>query len=262
VHDDGTGRLQTVSKDECPIYYQLIKDFYDITGVPVLLNTSFNDNEPIVETPVDALITFLSTDIDVLVLDDIFIDKQSFSQKLKSTIINNLKIKRSNSIKRKSKKIKKNNFINYSYKKNILFQKNESYQANWHLKYSAKYELEKFIDVEKKIHSKILLFGTQTHTKFLYEKIYDFPVLNILGFIDIKKSSKNLFKDKFKKLDFKNLKTIKFDKILITSHEYQFVIFNILKEKGISEDKIITIYDEASDSLERHIEYLPKYNNI
>ena len=80
VHDDGTGRLQTVSKDECPIYYNLIKDFYNITGIPILLNTSFNDKEPIVETPEDAFITFLSTDIDYLVLNNIFFKKKIFQQ--------------------------------------------------------------------------------------------------------------------------------------------------------------------------------------
>jgi carbamoyltransferase len=68
THVDGTGRLQTVSRDENPLYWQLIKEFEQLTGVPVVLNTSFNDNEPIVCTPEEALDCFLRTKMDVLVM--------------------------------------------------------------------------------------------------------------------------------------------------------------------------------------------------
>jgi len=68
THVDGTGRLQTVSKDTNPRYWQLIKEFETITDVPVLLNTSFNENEPIVNTPREALDCFLRTRMDVLVM--------------------------------------------------------------------------------------------------------------------------------------------------------------------------------------------------
>ncbi len=75
THVDGTGRLQTVSKEENPLYYKLIKEFEKITGVPVVLNTSFNENEPIVCTPDEALDCFLRTKMDVLVLGNIVICK-------------------------------------------------------------------------------------------------------------------------------------------------------------------------------------------
>jgi carbamoyltransferase len=68
THVDGSGRVQTVSRDVNPRYYQLIADFDKLTGVPVLLNTSFNENEPIVCTPKDAIECFLKTKIDVLYL--------------------------------------------------------------------------------------------------------------------------------------------------------------------------------------------------
>ena len=68
THVDGTGRLQTVSQNDNPLYWQLIKAFENLTGVPVLLNTSFNENEPIVCTPTEALECFLRTKMDVLVL--------------------------------------------------------------------------------------------------------------------------------------------------------------------------------------------------
>jgi len=68
THVDGSGRLQTVSKAYNPQFYMLINDFFQITNVPILLNTSFNENEPIVCTPNEALNCFLRTKMDILVL--------------------------------------------------------------------------------------------------------------------------------------------------------------------------------------------------
>jgi carbamoyltransferase len=67
-HVDDTGRLQTVEERVNPRYWRLIKEFEKLSGVPVVLNTSFNENEPIVMTPEHALETFLKTRMDVLVL--------------------------------------------------------------------------------------------------------------------------------------------------------------------------------------------------
>jgi carbamoyltransferase len=75
THVDGTGRLQTVSREENPLYYLLIRAFKDITGVPVVLNTSFNENEPIVCTPDEALECFLRTRMDVLVMGPFLIER-------------------------------------------------------------------------------------------------------------------------------------------------------------------------------------------
>ncbi len=72
AHTDGTGRLQTVSRGMNPRYYRLIEEFYKLTGVPIVLNTSFNENEPIVNTPVDALNCFLRTKMDVLVMGNYY----------------------------------------------------------------------------------------------------------------------------------------------------------------------------------------------
>ena len=76
VHVDGTARVQTVRENQNPRLYRLLREFDTITGVPVLLNTSFNvKGEPIVETPRDAVECFLATGIDYLVLNDILIAK-------------------------------------------------------------------------------------------------------------------------------------------------------------------------------------------
>ena len=75
THVDGTGRLQTVRRDQNPRYYDLIKAFGVKTGVPVLLNTSFNENEPICCTPEEAVETFVRTKMDVLVMGDAYAEK-------------------------------------------------------------------------------------------------------------------------------------------------------------------------------------------
>ena len=69
THIDGSGRLQTVDKKNNPRYYNLINEFRNLTGIPIVLNTSFNENEPIVCKPEEALETFLRTKMDLLVLE-------------------------------------------------------------------------------------------------------------------------------------------------------------------------------------------------
>jgi carbamoyltransferase len=78
THVDGTARVQTVSRDTNEIFWKLIREFQNLTGVPVVLNTSFNvRNEPIVCTPADAIRCFLNTDIDLLAIGDFVARKRS-----------------------------------------------------------------------------------------------------------------------------------------------------------------------------------------
>ena len=78
VHVDGTARLQTVEEKDNPRMYDLLKRFSTYSGVPVLINTSFNDNnEPIVETPFDAINSFLRTELDMLIIGDIIIERSA-----------------------------------------------------------------------------------------------------------------------------------------------------------------------------------------
>jgi carbamoyltransferase len=70
THIDGSSRLQTLEENQNPKYYQLIKQFHSITDVPMLLNTSFNENEPIVQTPDQAIDSFLRTRMDALALSN------------------------------------------------------------------------------------------------------------------------------------------------------------------------------------------------
>jgi carbamoyltransferase len=77
THVDGSGRLQTVYRRTNPRYYRLIEAYRDLTGVPMVLNTSFNENEPVVCEPREALDCFLRTKMDVLVMEDTILVRSS-----------------------------------------------------------------------------------------------------------------------------------------------------------------------------------------
>lgn len=79
MHLDGSARVQTVSKTGNSKYHELITEFNELTGIPMLLDTSFNDREPIVETPQDALKTFLGTEIDFLVIGEFLVRKRQYA---------------------------------------------------------------------------------------------------------------------------------------------------------------------------------------
>lgn len=77
THVDGSGRLQSVSRKTNPKYHALITRFYEETGVPIILNTSLNENEPVVRLPEEAIACFLRTEMDVLVLGNLIIDRHA-----------------------------------------------------------------------------------------------------------------------------------------------------------------------------------------
>jgi carbamoyltransferase len=75
THVDGTGRLQTINREQNPGYWRLISEFQKLTGVPLVLNTSFNENEPVVRTPEEAIECFLRTRMDALVIGNYLVEK-------------------------------------------------------------------------------------------------------------------------------------------------------------------------------------------
>ena len=75
THVDGTGRLQTVNEKNNKRFFSLINKFYEITGVPIVINTSFNENEPIVNKPIEAINCFLRTNMDLLVLENFVVER-------------------------------------------------------------------------------------------------------------------------------------------------------------------------------------------
>jgi carbamoyltransferase len=80
THVNGSGRLQTVTKDQNARYYRLINAFREKTGTPIILNTSFNENEPVVCKPIEAIDCFLRTKMDLLVLGNWFVERPDFQR--------------------------------------------------------------------------------------------------------------------------------------------------------------------------------------
>ncbi len=89
THADGSGRLQTVDKAYSKRYHELISVFFKETGVPILLNTSFNENEPIVNAPIEAINCFLRTNMDMLVMENIVVESRDL---LKEVQINSITV--------------------------------------------------------------------------------------------------------------------------------------------------------------------------
>ena len=94
THVDGSCRVQTISKQQNPIFYKLLKAFYEKTNCPILINTSFNlRGEPIVCSPEDALKCFVNTNIDFLILESIIIDKKDIPKGLSENLGKLLQVK-------------------------------------------------------------------------------------------------------------------------------------------------------------------------
>ncbi len=77
THIDGTGRVQMVNKNLNNRFYNLILEFYKKTNVPILLNTSFNENEPIIRTPQEAIDCFIRTKMDLLIIENFIIEREN-----------------------------------------------------------------------------------------------------------------------------------------------------------------------------------------
>jgi carbamoyltransferase len=77
LHQDGSARVQLVRRESNPRFHELISCFFARTGVPLVINTSFNDSEPIVCTPTDAIVTFRKSGIDALFMDDVYLTAQT-----------------------------------------------------------------------------------------------------------------------------------------------------------------------------------------
>jgi len=80
THEDGSSRPQTVSKTQNPRVHRLLTEFYNQTACPILLNTSFNSREPIVETPQNAIDTFTTTNLDVLAMGMYILEKTEYNE--------------------------------------------------------------------------------------------------------------------------------------------------------------------------------------
>ncbi len=246
IHVDGTARVQTVNKKQNKKFYNIINSFYKITGVPVILNTSFNDaGEPLVETPLDAIICFLKTDIDCLVLNNFLIEKKYiYNEKIE--LYNKLEMLRKKLIQKNLnfaiKKLTKSYSIKeFKNRKKIEHKKAKELILNKPI-YQIKNYFKKF-----KLKDKVLIIGTNDHTRVLTRLFKKDIQKKSIDYFEIE--DYEFFNNKVK-IDFlKKIKKInisKYNKVFISSFEYIEEIKESLKNfKGI----IFSPYDTSSRSI-------------
>ena len=243
IHVDETARVQTVNRSQNQNYYSIIKEFHKLTGVPVILNTSFNDaGEPLVETPQDAILCFLRTKIDCLVLNNILLFKNK--QKNIENKIKKLDSIRSKKIKLDEKNLIKKFTIKYSENEYKKRKRKENLIARNYVLSKPISKINNFIKNFNSQNKPLLIIGSEDHTNIL-SKMFKLDI-NKTVFFDIKKN--DIIKTKKKIHKFIKIKKIDFSKyyenIFISSFEYNEEIINKFKLK-----KYFTPYDNSSRSI-------------
>ena len=263
IHVDKTARVQTINREQNLSLYNIIKNFYKLTKVPVILNTSFNDaGEPIVESPLDSLICFLQTKIDYLILNDFIIEKKNFKKYKIKQIFNY----RKKQIQKKEKEIIKNLMKPISKKEFNEKKKKYTKEAIYFAIENSKNKLKDFfIKFNRK---KILLVGSNDHTYIIckmFQKYMKDMNLSFYNFQNKNDFLQNKYNPSIRSVS--NLKNItSYDKIIISSFEYQRNIFDLISKKT-KKNKIFQIYDNSSRSLMdsfiiKDIHTTKKYKNL
>src|SRR6185436_6651728 len=165
THIDHTTRPQTVSPDVNPNYHRLITEFHRLTGVPMVLNTSLNVNrEPIVETPIDALICAFGTAIDYLYLEGLLIACPQYAN---PEMVKRLEADRARTLEAEWKAVTARHLTRYDTAERDAWLAEENKIAEWHREYRAKYELEQRLAAWKARGARVVIVGTRGHTRYL-----------------------------------------------------------------------------------------------
>ncbi|MBI1971121.1 hypothetical protein HYS47_05205 [Candidatus Woesearchaeota archaeon] len=263
THVDNTARVQTVTREDNGIYYDLVKEFGRLTGVPCLLNTSFNDaGEPMVETPEDALICFMKNNMDALAIGGHMID---FADVNKDSVLPLMERERIERLAKRRQDLLVRLFPGYNEQEKETFLEEANKIAEWHTKYRSKYELEKMTNKWVEEKAKILIIGTKDHTALLPKVINQFGDLNIVGFInfDSKYDRDAAATVPYPEYKMDQISSIPYDALLVSSWEYNFDIESVLRGRGIG-NKMYVIYDNASRSFLDTLSAFPafKYNGL
>lgn len=258
THVDNTARVQTVGPGTDQRYYDLIKAFGDITGVYCILNTSFNvAGEPIVETPEDALICFLGTEMDYLVLGDWVI---AADQPNKEKILSDLISARDADIRRRRTELLDLFCPGYDEDELKRYCAESNKTAEWFAKYRCKYELEKVVLEWIEKETRLLIIGTRDHTTILPRHIDGFSNVRVVGFCCYKEAYDQ---DSEAEVDYmelrpEELKEVDCDQILISSHEYNFEIAEWITALELDKPAYM-IYENTSRSFMDVLRDWPQY---
>lgn len=248
THVDDTTRPQTVTKEANPRYYRMIREFHRLTGVPMVLNTSLNVNrEPIVETPIDALICAFGTAIDVLYIDGLFVECRPYAS---PEMVKRLTADRAAVLDAEWDAITKKYLTSYDTTERDAYLAEANKVAEWHRNYRSKYELERHLDEWCGSAARILIVGTRAHTKCLYQYLDRFAELAVHAFVplDDQPGERAEF-DVYRELSLSEVDWRDVDAVLVSSHEYQHLAEGRVRAAAPPHLPVITLYDDAGDSL-------------
>ncbi len=245
IHVDDSARVQTVTRKDNGLYYDVIKAFEEITGVAVIMNTSFNvAGEPIVETPRDALITALGTSIDYLVLHDRLIDCRLAEG---PAIRERMLADRQNDLAAERTRILRQNHPGFDETARDAYVARGNEMSIWWTKYRAQYELEKRVIAWRGANRPVFLVGENRHVDYLKAYINDFEKLDVAGFIDTGPSDAPVAS--LEKIDWSPLRNGHAAEVVVCSWERQFMIRDAVLNSGWK-GELYLIYDNMGRSLE------------
>ena len=255
IHVDDTARVQTVNEQQNKKFYSIIKEFYKQTKVPIILNTSFNDaGEPLVETPLDAILCFLKTKIDFLVLDNVLIDKKKQINIKKK--INIMEILRKRNISEKEKKSIKILTKTFSLKEYSKKEKQENLKAKKYTLYRPINKIEDFLKQYNYQNKPLLIIGSPDHTNALF-KLFKNKIKNSY-FLNTKRNDiigQKIKIDNIKHITNYNPKMF-YKYIFVSSFEY----LQDIVEKFNLKNNYFTPYDNSSRSI-LDFYYIKKFSN-
>ena len=252
THIDGSARVQTVTRKDNGLFYDLIAAFKEITGVPVILNTSFNDvGEPIVETPEDALICFLGTELDYLVLGNRLIEAGGQGRDLAER----LRGDRAARIAAREQDLIGRLFPGYDPAERDRYIEAENRKAVWHASQRARNELGKKARDWARNGARVLIVGTPDHTAVAARQVRELLDVQVVGFVPFHDkldepgpSGRAVPAVPFETLPWSAIEEERYDEILVSSHEHLFEIRGALTAAGVPKP-VYEIYDNASRSL-------------
>jgi peptidoglycan/xylan/chitin deacetylase (PgdA/CDA1 family) len=248
THVDNTTRPQTVTPEINPNYYRMISEFYRLTGVPMVLNTSLNVNrEPIVETPIDALICVFGTAIDYLYLEGLLIHCPRYAN---PEMVARLTADRAQMLDEEWKTVTARHLTRYDVIERDKWLAEENKIAEWHREYRAKYELEQRLAVWKSSRARVVIVGTRGHTRCLYEYVEGFSSLDVTAFVPLddqpgEPGELRIYREA--SLDTVDWNAV--DAVLVSTHEYQALALARIERAARRGTDVLAMYDDAGDSL-------------
>ena len=247
THVDRTTRPQTVTREANPNYHRLISEFHRMTGVPMVLNTSLNINrEPIVETPIDALICAFGTAIDYLYLDGQLITCRPYAN---PEMVARLTAERARGLDAEWERITATYLTSYDRAERDAYLAQENAIAEWYRNYRSKYELEQRMAGWRQRGARVAIVGTRGHTRCLRLYVDGVPDLNVVAFVpmdDLPGEPGELAV--YREAALTGLDWSGIDAVLVSTHEYQAQAVERVRSVAPGVE-VFTMYDDAGDSL-------------